>query len=167
MNIPIDALDADQIIGLIEAQQLAPKWPGLVFDIEEQDVRRIKPDTRDLLDRLRSHGIDIAVDNVGVDPGALASLVTLPVTEIKLARSLVHDLTASQSRQTIARLLIDLAHRLGALAVANGIETAADAKVLQDLGCDLGQGQFFAPALPRAQFVALLTRRPSQPGAAS
>jgi len=160
VNIPIAAIDADQIVRLIDGQQLAQNWPGLVVDIEETDIRVIKPETRDLVMRLKERGIDIAVDNVGTDPEALASIVTLPLSEIKLARSLVHGVSTSQSRQSICRLLIDLAHHLRATTVANGIEVAADLEILRGLGCDVAQGQLLAPALPRAQFISLLMRHP-------
>ena len=160
VNIPIAAIDADQIVRLIDGQQLAQNWPGLVVDIEETDIRVIKPETRDLVMRLKERGIDIAVDNVGTDPEALASVVTLPLSEIKLARSLVHGVSTSQSRQSVCRLLIDLAHHLRATTVANGIEAAADLEILRGLGCDVAQGQLLAPALPRAQFISLLMRHP-------
>jgi len=160
VNIPIIAIDANQIVRLIDGQQLAQSWPGLVVEVEEKDIRTIKPETRELVTQLKERGVDIAVDNVGADPAALSGLVTLPISEIKLARSLVHGASSSPSRQSICRLLIDLAHHIRATTVANGVEATADLEMLRGLGCDIVQGQLLAPALPRAQFVNLLMRHP-------
>ena len=162
VNIPIVAIDADEIVRLIDGQNLAKYWPGLVVDVEAKDIRDIKPETRELVKRLKERGVDIAVDNVNADPDALQSLVTLPVSEIKLARSLIHGVSNSASLQSICQLLIDLAHHLRATSVANGVETKPDLESLRGMGCDIVQGQVFAPALPRAQFVNLLMSRPRQ-----
>jgi EAL domain-containing protein (putative c-di-GMP-specific phosphodiesterase class I) len=57
---------------------------------------------------------------------------------------------------------IDLAHRFGTVAVAEGIEKSSELEALFQMGCDLGQGYLFAPPMPKETFIALL-RKHTQP----
>jgi EAL domain-containing protein (putative c-di-GMP-specific phosphodiesterase class I) len=55
--------------------------------------------------------------------------------------------------------VIDLAHNFGALAVAEGIDNASDLQAIHRMGCDIGQGFFFARPMPKAEFVSMLRQR--------
>ena len=70
----------------------------------------------------------------------------------------------------ICQTAIDLAHRFGSAAVAEGIEAAVDLQALQVMGCDFGQGVLIAPPMPQERFLGLLRQRlnkPAQPVAAA
>ncbi len=63
----------------------------------------------------------------------------------------------------ICQTVIDLAHRFGSMAVAEGIESMADLQALLVMGCDFGQGVLVAPPMPRERFLELLRQRMSRP----
>jgi len=67
----------------------------------------------------------------------------------------------------ICQTAIDLAHRFGSAAVAEGIENAADLQALMVMGCDFGQGVLIAPPMPQERFLDLLRQRVSKPAAAT
>jgi EAL domain-containing protein (putative c-di-GMP-specific phosphodiesterase class I) len=77
---------------------------------------------------------------------------------VKLDRSFVRELTASDEGDAIAHALIDVCHALHAEVIAVGIETAGQAARLRELGCDFGQGDYFSQPLPPDEMEGLLKR---------
>jgi EAL domain-containing protein (putative c-di-GMP-specific phosphodiesterase class I) len=99
-------------------------------------------------------GVRVAVDDFGIGYSSLAYLRRFPVDVLKLDRAFIEGLgtgaDTSQAR-AIVRAVIELAHSLHLTLVAEGIETADQAVALRRLGCDLGQGYWFArPQAPEA-----------------
>ena len=77
---------------------------------------------------------------------------------------------ADKGHAAICKTVIDLAHNFGSLAVAIGIEKAADAMALTSMGCDLGQGFLLGQPMPEERFISLLRQRgagQSRPAAAA
>jgi EAL domain-containing protein (putative c-di-GMP-specific phosphodiesterase class I) len=110
-------------------------------------------------ERLRVSGVDIAIDDFGAGYSSFASLRGLTFVELKLDRSFVAACAADATSAAICQTAVDLAHRFGSAAVAQGIERAADLRALMAMGCNLGQGPLIAPAMPRDDFLALLRQR--------
>jgi EAL domain-containing protein (putative c-di-GMP-specific phosphodiesterase class I) len=67
----------------------------------------------------------------------------------------------------ICQTAIDLAHRFGSAAVAEGIETQTDLQALMVMGCDFGQGVLIAPPMPKERFLGLLRERMNKPRSAA
>src|SRR5207248_8727044 len=112
---------------------------------------------------LQASGIKIAIDDFGAGYSSLSSLRELPFVEIKLDHSFVHNCATDATNAAICQTAIDLAHRFGSAAVAEGIETAADLRALMVMGCDFGQGVLIAPPMPQERFLDLLRQR-ANPG---
>jgi diguanylate cyclase (GGDEF)-like protein/PAS domain S-box-containing protein len=96
-------------------------------------------------------GIRIALDDFGTGYSALAFLRQFPVHVLKLDRSFVAEIQRSETSRTIAAAIIDLARKLGMRSVAEGVETADQHRVLDELGCDAFQGFYFAPPMTAAE----------------
>jgi EAL domain-containing protein (putative c-di-GMP-specific phosphodiesterase class I) len=77
----------------------------------------------------------------------MMQLRQLPFTEVKIDRFFVRDMTTANDSLLIVKATIDLAHGLGMIATAEGIETEEQARALRDLGCDVGQGYWIARPL--------------------
>ncbi len=99
---------------------------------------------RDVLTRLRLHGVGLSLDDFGTGYSSLTELCRLPFSELKVDRTLVHDVPDSRQASTIVAAIIELAHRLSIRACAEGVETDQAFEFLKDAGCDSMQGVLFA-----------------------
>ncbi len=115
-----------------------------------------------VLDALRGRGVRIAVDDVGPDPGELSRLRDLPVDTLKIDRSVVAGIEHDPDARTQVQAVLALAREQDLEVIAEGIETAAQHRVLHELGCRLGQGYGLAaphdPDHQHARAVDQLTR---------
>lgn len=96
------------------------------------------------IERLRRKGMLVALDDFGTGFASLTHLLTFPVDIIKIDKSFIDRLLVDRSSRLIVESMIDLTRKLGKRVVAEGIESEAQAKRLQELGCDAGQGYLFA-----------------------
>jgi len=113
---------------------------------------------------LRARGLLVALDDFGTGYASLTHLVTFPVDVIKIDRSFVSDLRPGSASVAIVEGLIEIARKLGMKIVAEGVETATQAKQLAALGCRLAQGYHFArPANFETvtEFLKATAQRPS------
>ncbi|MEQ9062299.1 MAG: EAL domain-containing protein [Gammaproteobacteria bacterium] len=106
------------------------------------------------LTRLAAHGIAVAIDDFGTGYSSLAYLQRFPVGKIKIDRTFVAALSATDGKALIANTIIGLGHSLGHAVVAEGIESPEQAARLRELGCDLAQGFLFSRPLPLAELPA-------------
>jgi EAL domain-containing protein (putative c-di-GMP-specific phosphodiesterase class I) len=104
--------------------------------------------------RLSETGVQLAIDDFGTGYSSLAYLKRLPVSELKIDRSFVCDMTTNEEDATIVRSTIGMAHDLGLSVVAEGVETEGTLRMLARLGCDVAQGYHISPPLPASQFAA-------------
>lgn len=109
------------------------------------------------LDALRAHGIRIAMDDFGTGYAGLGAFRSLPVDVVKIDRSFVTPLADRNADDVeLVGSIVRLIHRFGRVVIAEGVETAAQASVLTELGCDLLQGFRFGRALDAVAFRTLL-----------
>jgi diguanylate cyclase (GGDEF)-like protein len=115
---------------------------------------------------LRSKGLQVALDDFGTGYASLTHLLTVPVDHIKIDKSFVDQLVRGNASAAIIEGLVSIARNLGIKIVAEGIETPEQADLLQDLGCDLGQGYLFAKPVDRTVMTELLLRQSRTPAVA-
>lgn len=101
----------------------------------------------DSLFGVRELGIRMALDDFGTGYSSLAQLKRLPINYIKIDKSFIKNLSRTTEDKIIVRTIINMAHNLGLYVIAEGIETKAQRDVLIELGCDYGQGFYFAEPL--------------------
>jgi diguanylate cyclase (GGDEF)-like protein/PAS domain S-box-containing protein len=117
------------------------------------------------LHALRAIGCQIAIDDFGAGYSSLTYLDRLPLHVLKIDRSFVARLAAGSASRAIVRAIVDLAHDLGLLTVAEGVEDEHTYQVLAQLGCDAAQGFYIArPLAPDALADWIRTARPSALG---
>jgi len=103
---------------------------------------------------LRALGVEIAIDDFGSGYSNFAYLYELPITSVKLDRSLLHDLPTDPRKQEVIRALLTLIGKLGYRRVAEGIETEEVLAFLQDAGCDEVQGYLLGRPMAPPAFEA-------------
>jgi diguanylate cyclase (GGDEF)-like protein len=144
-----------RIASMLSRHQLPP---GLLT-LELTESGFIEDPTRALrmLDAIAALGVSLSIDDFGTGYSSLSHLARMPVHEVKIDRSFVQGLASDPEFAPIVRSAIDMGHGLGLKVVAEGIETDAAAHRLRDFGCDIGQGWFYAKALPLTAFESWLS----------
>ena len=110
------------------------------------------------LQRIRSAGVRVALDDYGTGHSSLARLHDLPVDELKIDRRFISAMVSSDIDATIVRSTIDMAHELGITIVAEGVEDAETWMMLRGLGCDAMQGFFFGRPQPHDSHLGSVGR---------
>lgn len=109
-----------------------------------------------VLQQLRRSGVSLALDDFGTGYSSLAYLRDFPMDVVKVDRSFVAAVRRSPADRAIVTSIIDLAHALGKLTVAEGVETAEQHEWLAAAGCDYSQGFLFARSVPAARVPEIL-----------
>jgi predicted signal transduction protein with EAL and GGDEF domain len=110
--------------------------------------------TLEKLRLLRERGVRIALDDFGTGYSSLSYLQRLPIDVLKIDQSFVRELSHSPDTRPIVRAILDVAHSLGKVVVAEGIETEQQLLLLSDWGCDVGQGYRWSRPLGATEFGA-------------
>jgi diguanylate cyclase len=108
------------------------------------------------IERLAAAGAPCSIDDYGAGLSSLAYLKQIWADELKLDKCLIDEVGRSTRDAVITRSIIDLAHGLGMKVVAEGVEDAQTAAIVASLGCDIGQGYFFARPMPLAQLIEVM-----------
>ncbi|MBQ1541841.1 bifunctional diguanylate cyclase/phosphodiesterase [Caulobacter sp. CCUG 60055] len=120
---------------------------ALKLEITESDIMRDPERAAVTLHALRSAGAAISLDDFGTGFSSLSYLTRLPFDMLKIDRYFVRTMGANEGSAKIVRSVVNLGRELSLEVVAEGVENAAMARALLDLGCDYGQGFGYAPAL--------------------
>jgi diguanylate cyclase (GGDEF)-like protein/PAS domain S-box-containing protein len=143
-----------QVEQVLEVTGIGPEQ--LCLEITESILISAQPIVDESISHLRSLGVRIGLDDFGTGQSSLGYLKRFPLDFVKIDRSLVAGLGVHDHDTAIVRATIDLAHNLGLVVVAVGVETEEQLEALAILGCDRVQGYLFAPALPPDQLIARL-----------
>lgn len=130
----------------------------LQFEITETSLMRNLERALTVMNKLRNLGVRFAIDDFGTGYSSLSMLKTLPVTELKVDRSFISELPDDVSDAHLVRTMIVMAHSLNMLVVAEGVETEAQRRFLQDNHCDSLQGFLLARPQPIAELQTSLNR---------
>ena len=139
---------ARQVAQALELSALSPERLELAFT--EALLAEVETDTVLLLSALRDLGTGISVDEFGAVVGSLALLKRLPLSSMKLARTLLREVAENGEEAAFAHAVIDAGRALGLTIVADGIETSRQCGLLARIGCEEGQGPLFGQRLSAA-----------------
>lgn len=133
--------------------------------LEIEVTERVLADTRamgrmDNLGRLRRAGVDVSLDDFGTGYSSLGYLSSMPISHLKIDKSFVNQIP-SPDGPALVEVILGLARQIGIDCIAEGVETAEQARYLPSVGCFLAQGHYFAPALTIPEFEAFV-RQPGE-----
>jgi diguanylate cyclase (GGDEF)-like protein len=133
--------------------------PGyLELELTESAVMQEPEKSAEMLKTLSAMGVHISIDDFGTGYSSLSHLRRFPLDKLKIDRSFIREVLANKDDAAIVTAIISLAHSLRLKVVAEGVETAGQLEFLKRLGCDQYQGYLFSPAVPNAQFAALVAK---------
>lgn len=139
------------------AAALAQQAPHQIcFEITETAVIDNPVAALENIELFAASGVHIAIDDYGSGLSSLAYLKQLPAQELKIDKLFVQNVTASQRDALLVRSTIDLAHGLGMMVTAEGVETPAAFALLASMNCDLAQGHLISRPTTIEELLALL-----------
>ncbi|HEV2885527.1 MAG TPA: EAL domain-containing protein, partial [Jatrophihabitans sp.] len=145
----LDGRLAELVLTGLEHYSLPPAM--LQLEIDERVLAQHSDELTAVLRELDAMGVTLSLDDFGTGYSSLLRLETLPVREIKIDRAFVSRVGENRSSAGIVRAIADLAHALGMRAVAEGVETETEWRLLRELGCDGAQGWHIAAPMPVAR----------------
>jgi EAL domain-containing protein (putative c-di-GMP-specific phosphodiesterase class I) len=144
----------EQLLGALDIWGVAPE--RVIVEITETALVHDLDLSVRVMQRLRDRGVRISIDDFGTGYASFSYLRRFPATELKIDMSLVAAMRNDQRATKLVRAMIDMAHHLDMVAVAEGIEDQVTCDLLAGMGCDFGQGYHLGRPQPPAEFAALL-----------
>lgn len=139
---------AGEVVATLAAAGVPPA--AVVVEVTESAVFQRLSVATDAIAGLRAAGVAVALDDFGTGYSSLSLVTELPIDALKIDRSFVHDMTTSGHALALVRSVLQLAESLRLSTTAEGVETDADARLLQAMGCEHAQGFWYARPLPLA-----------------
>lgn len=143
--------DFAQRLSELLARHEQPLGPKLELEVLESAALGDIGLTSSLLARCATLGVRWALDDFGTAYSTFTNLKRLPVQVLKIDRSFVQHMLSDAQDRAIVEGVIALARAFDCLVVAEGVETPAQARMLLDMGCDVGQGAGIAAPMPAAE----------------
>lgn len=146
-----DVQIADRVTELVRSQNLEPHH--LVLEVTESAAATNVGRALENLSRLRMKGFGLSIDDYGTGYSSMQQLTRIAFTELKIDRSFVSNASKQESSRIMLESSLDIAKKLKIAAVAEGVETREQWRLLYDLGCDLVQGYFIAKPMEAQAFL--------------
>lgn len=105
---------------------------------------------------LKARGISLSIDDFGTGQSNLEYIEKLPSSELKIDKRFVQHMATSEESRAVVRATIEIAHSLGKIVVAEGVEDSAVAATLRAMGCDQAQGYLFSRAIPMSDLLTMM-----------
>jgi EAL domain-containing protein (putative c-di-GMP-specific phosphodiesterase class I) len=160
VNLPVRVLLEQPIAQLVgEHRPKSSRWPGLLVEVTEDELVRDIARANAIAGQIQSSGIALVIDDFGVGHPWFSDFRELPIAELKIAGRHVKDCATDETSRTVCQAAVELAHRVGCVAVADGVASPVDLQAVMAMGCDYAQGPLIAPFLPKQDFLDLLRQR--------
>lgn len=162
VNVSVLQLQTHRFISTtLSALQQATITPALLqLELTESAIMSDLAASTQHLTALKAAGFSLAIDDFGTGYSSLAYLTQLPADTLKIDKSLIDDIEGNLSTQTMLHNIVRMAHDLGQKIVVEGVETAEQLQILQQLQCDEAQGFYLSRPLAEADYLALIMPPP-------
>jgi EAL domain-containing protein (putative c-di-GMP-specific phosphodiesterase class I) len=159
VNAPASALLNLPIAQIVRLNRpSSPDWPGLVLELTEDQIINSIPLAQEIAAQLKIYNVELSLDDFGQGHSSLARLRDLPFESLKIDRSFVTGCDTDPLKRDLCRTVVEMAHRFGCAVIAEGIETAGELAVLQELGCEYGQGYLLGRPMTKAALIECLAQ---------
>lgn len=160
VNLSARQLDDPQLVAFVEdaVARAGVSTDEICMEITESALMSDADSATVQLDRLRRLGISLGIDDFGTGYSQFEYLHRLPLDVLKIDRTFVDGLGSDTDAGVIVSAIIDLAHALGLIVIAEGVENPAQLEALAELGCDQAVGFYFSEPREAAAFDQTLAR---------
>jgi diguanylate cyclase (GGDEF)-like protein len=161
VNLSARQLIDPELVSIVDSVLAATRLDPALLTLEVNET--VLVENRDVavgvLQQLAARGVRIGIDDFGTGHSSLPHLSELPVHTLKIDRSLIDGLGRRPEATAVVSAIVGLGHALDFTVTAEGIEDDMQLHTLRTLGCDLGQGYYFARPQPGQIVRALVHRR--------
>ncbi len=154
INFAVSNLFDDKLLQWLLQLAMDKAIPAQALEIEitEGALIRDPEAAKRVIQRLKDAGIRVLLDDFGTGYSSFEHLRHLPISGLKIDRAFVQDLETDRRSHKLMACMVEVAHALDLTVTAEGVETAGQAKLLRDLGCDLAQGFYYAKPMPEDDY---------------
>ena len=145
-----------RVMRALTRSQLRPRH--FVLELTENILMENIEGSFEVLAELRQLGVELAIDDFGTGYSSLSSLSRLPINTLKIDASFVRELKPGSKQAEVVRAVVSLGASLGKSVIAEGIETESQMALLDDMGCEGGQGYLLSHPLTPGDVLDLLKR---------
>jgi EAL domain-containing protein (putative c-di-GMP-specific phosphodiesterase class I) len=155
VNLSIRSLDdvalAERMVSLVDGQGLEPRH--VTFEVTESVATGDLGKVLENLSRLRMKGFGLSIDDYGTGYSSMERLSRVPFTELKVDQSFVRNAPTQAASRAVLESSLEMAQKLGIIAVAEGIETQVEWDLLRALDCPVAQGYFIGKPMEAGEFL--------------
>lgn len=137
-------------------REILPKY--LEVEITESALIRNERLARKIIKSIKRLGIKLSIDDFGTGFSSLSYINKFPFDNLKLDITFISFIDKNDKLRKLTSSIIDMAHLQKILVIAEGVETAHQLTILQNTGCDYGQGNYISPPLPKEDFIRFLKK---------
>jgi EAL domain-containing protein (putative c-di-GMP-specific phosphodiesterase class I) len=164
VNISAQLLRNPRLPRMISEALAAHDLPSkhLILEITETDRLDRSAKTLEMMEALVVEGLRISIDDFGTGNATIDYLRYLPAAEVKIDKVFIRDIDTNPGDHLLVQSIIEMAHSLGRLVVAEGVETAEALAILRTLSCDQVQGYYISRPVPFQEFSDQLAAIPER-----
>ncbi len=140
----------DFISKIVKENGLEPK--DYMLEITESAYTEDSKRIIEVVEKLRSLGHKIEMDDFGSGYSSLNMLTSMPIDALKMDKAFIRNIQPGNKEMALVTLVLKIAQTLGVPVIAEGVETEEECKLLKDAGCDIIQGYYFSKPLPPEDF---------------
>jgi diguanylate cyclase len=153
VNISFSQMQDERFVGIVKdiigRGNANPE--RLEFELTETTILKSPEAIKTCMDELRSLGISFSLDDFGTGFSQLSHLTELPISALKIDACFVNEVPHNEQQVAVCTMIIEMAHRMGMLVVAEGAETFEQIEFLREHNCHQVQGFYYSPAIPLQQ----------------
>ncbi|MBQ9461332.1 MAG: EAL domain-containing protein [Clostridia bacterium] len=147
----------EELLGIIERNELSPD--ELLLEITESAYSDNSSALIEIVNKLRSDGFRIEMDDFGSGYSSLNMLSSMPIDILKLDMGFIRKMCDNEKNKQMVEIMMEIAKVLDVPVIAEGVETAEQYGALKDMGCNVIQGYYFSKPLPPEELEEMLLTR--------
>lgn len=149
----------EKLLALTQCYGVLPKH--IKLEVTER-IFLDQADAVEAIDDCRKAGFEVSLDDFGTGYSSLSYLERCEIDSLKIDQSFTQKISSSHRAKILVSSIIDISKKLGLVTIAEGIETEEHRRILEDMGCDIGQGYLFSKPLPSSDILEFMANPPSQ-----
>ena len=161
VNVSVRQFHSTDFVAIVKSVLAETGFPPTALELEiTESTLQVTERSLHTLKALEALGVAISIDDFGTGYSSLSVLRDLPIKRIKIDRSFIVNLPASENQRVVVEAIIALSRAMHMAITVEGIERQEQADLLQQMGCDEGQGFLFAPSLSFEALLSLINQKP-------